>query len=108
MPQAQMQSTPRRWSADLVRSIEVCTRCSLPRFRALAGLRSVMRCWTSIGAMQCFFCFYVFFVSIAVMNIVTGIFVDSAINSARSDQQEMIQELLYAEESYVAALQQIF
>merc|ERR1740129_1686541 len=55
-----------------------------------------------------FFCFYVFFVSIAVMNIVTGIFVDSAINSARCDQEEVIQEQLHNEKSSIATLRRIF
>jgi len=54
------------------------------------------------------FCFYVFFVSIAVMNIVTGIFVDSAINSARCDQEEVIQEQLHSEKSAIATLRRIF
>jgi len=54
------------------------------------------------------FCFYVFFESIAVMNIVTGIFVDSAIQAARSDKDEIIQEQLHHQKSELAILRQIF
>merc|ERR1740129_643443 len=42
------------------------------------------------------------------MNIVTGIFVDSAIQAAQNDKDEMIQDQLYHQKSELTILRQIF
>jgi len=53
-------------------------------------------------------CFYVFFIMMAVMNIITGIFVDTAIRSAQNDHDEVIQEQLFEEQSKLSHLRRIF
>eukprot|EP00448_Togula_jolla_P022587 CAMPEP_0170572858 /NCGR_PEP_ID=MMETSP0224-20130122/2450_1 /TAXON_ID=285029 /ORGANISM="Togula jolla, Strain CCCM 725" /LENGTH=76 /DNA_ID=CAMNT_0010895395 /DNA_START=1043 /DNA_END=1270 /DNA_ORIENTATION=+ len=44
----------------------------------------------------------------ALLNIITGVFVDAALASARNDFDELIQEELSSEESSVRTLQKLF
>lgn len=53
-------------------------------------------------------CFYVFFTVVAVLNIITGIFVDTAIKSAESDRDEVIQEAMHSERSTLLQMQKFF
>jgi len=55
-----------------------------------------------------FFCFYVFFNAIAVMNIITGIFVDSAIRTAQNQHHEVLQQQMQDQKSQLGALRSIF
>lgn len=52
--------------------------------------------------------FFIFFCTVVVMNIITGIFVDTAIQSAQSDRDEIIQEQIHSQESELAKLKQAF
>lgn len=52
--------------------------------------------------------FYVFFVVFAVLNIFTGIFVETAISSAQAERDEVIQEIIHAENSTVSQIKGIF
>jgi len=54
------------------------------------------------------FTFFVFFTLFAMMNIITGIFVDSAINCAHNDNEEVIQEQMHNENSHMRQLQLLF
>lgn len=54
------------------------------------------------------FCFYIFFTVFAILNIITGVFLDSALNACRSDESECIHEQLQTEESSLRALQKLF
>jgi Ca2+-binding EF-hand superfamily protein len=56
----------------------------------------------------CALSFYVFFTLFVVCNILTGIFVDTAIQSASSDREEVIQEQLANQDSELLALRAIF
>jgi len=53
-------------------------------------------------------CFYIFFTVFAVLNIITGIFVDTALNLAMAEREEMIQEAIYDENSAFAQMQKFF
>lgn len=52
--------------------------------------------------------FYIFFILIAVMNVITGIFVEGAIASAVTDKEELIQDQLNRRDSELAQLRNIF
>jgi hypothetical protein len=54
------------------------------------------------------FCFFIFFTVFAMLNIITGIFVDTAVNSARTDKQEVIHEELTLQNANVKKLLNIF
>lgn len=54
------------------------------------------------------FCFYIFFTEFAMLNIITGIFLDTAMRAAHSDKDECIQEQLHAEDSALRQIQKIF
>lgn len=52
--------------------------------------------------------FFIFFCTIVVMNIITGIFVDTAIQSAQNDRDEIIQEQIHSQNSELAKLKEAF
>lgn len=54
------------------------------------------------------FCFYMFFCLFVVLNIITGMFVETAINSVHNDRNEVIMEEMRAENSRVKKLKRIF
>lgn len=54
------------------------------------------------------FCFFVFFTIFAMLNIITGIFVETAINSVQNDKDEVIQEEMNSDNSLISQLHQIF
>jgi len=51
---------------------------------------------------------YILFAQLALLNVVTGIFVDSSQNAAKSDKQMMIQEEMLKEGLHKAELEKIF
>mmetsp|Transcript_43165 Transcript_43165/g.124655 ORF Transcript_43165/g.124655 Transcript_43165/m.124655 type:complete len:647 (+) Transcript_43165:180-2120(+) len=53
-------------------------------------------------------CFFTFFTTFALLNIITGIFVDSSINSAQNDKDEVIQEQLHQQNSALSEMQKLF
>lgn len=53
-------------------------------------------------------CFFIFFTIFAMLNIITGIFVETAFRSVHSDQEEVIQEELHEENSALRQLQRLF
>lgn len=53
-------------------------------------------------------CFYIFFTVFAMLNIITGIFVDTALSSAQVDEEEVIQEMLEDEHSSLMQLKHHF
>jgi len=59
-------------------------------------------------AYELLFCAYVAFTTLALLNVVTGIFVDSALSSAMHDRNTVIQEEMLKEGTYVAELKKIF
>merc|ERR1711972_1134963 len=64
---------------------------------------------TAMGsANQLLMSFYIFFVNIAVMNVITGIFVQGAIDTALTDQEELIQDQLIRRDSELQQLNAIF
>jgi len=54
------------------------------------------------------FCFYIFFTNFAMLNIITGIFLETALNSCKMDHVEIIHEQLTSEDSSIKSLQKIF
>mmetsp|Transcript_36624 Transcript_36624/g.87678 ORF Transcript_36624/g.87678 Transcript_36624/m.87678 type:complete len:647 (+) Transcript_36624:197-2137(+) len=52
--------------------------------------------------------FFTFFTTFALLNIITGIFVDSSINSAQSDKEEVIQEQLHRQSSAMTEMRKLF
>jgi hypothetical protein len=52
--------------------------------------------------------FFTFFTIFVVTNIITGIFVDTAIQSAQSDREEIIQEQMHSQESELMVLKDMF
>mmetsp|Transcript_97341 Transcript_97341/g.153380 ORF Transcript_97341/g.153380 Transcript_97341/m.153380 type:complete len:348 (+) Transcript_97341:3-1046(+) len=60
---------------------------------------------TSVGLV---FCFYIFFTVFLMLNIITGIFVDTAMSAAQSDKDECIMEELQAKDSTVRQMQRLF
>jgi len=55
-----------------------------------------------------FFIFFIAFVQICALNVVTGVFVDSAFQMAQRDREVAVQEHLDKRNSYVKELKQIF
>jgi len=53
-------------------------------------------------------CFYIFFTTVVLTNIIIGIFVDSAVQSAQSDRDEATQEQLLAQDADLERLRIIF
>merc|ERR1711988_1848312 len=54
------------------------------------------------------FCFYIFFTVFAMLNIITGIFLESSLNASKSDHDEVIAEQLHAEDSALKGMKKIF
>lgn len=54
------------------------------------------------------FCFYTFFTTFALLNIITGVFVETSISSARSSQEELAQEQLYVTRDLMQEMRKIF
>mmetsp|Transcript_11089 Transcript_11089/g.34674 ORF Transcript_11089/g.34674 Transcript_11089/m.34674 type:complete len:366 (-) Transcript_11089:98-1195(-) len=54
------------------------------------------------------FFFYVFFTMLAVLNIITGVFVDNAVETARSQRDFMVQKEMELKEMYVKEMQSLF
>jgi len=54
------------------------------------------------------FLFYTFFSIFAVANIITGIFVDSAMQSSRNDQDSIVDEEMQRLEEYVSSIHKVF
>merc|ERR1712066_74700 len=54
------------------------------------------------------FCFYVFFSLTAFLNIITGIFVQTALTSAQNDSEEVLKEQMHSEDSAVMQLKRLF
>lgn len=52
--------------------------------------------------------FFMFFIIFVATNIITGIFVDQALQSAKNDREEMIQEQLHDRDDSRSELQKIF
>jgi len=52
--------------------------------------------------------FYIFFTMTALLNIITGIFVDSAIHSAQADRDEVIQDQMRSTSSALSEMQRLF
>jgi len=65
----------------------------------------LMRIHWSNGVIMCFF---VFFTVFSVMNIITGIFVDTATHAAHADREEVIQGQLEHEDATLWQLRNIF
>lgn len=53
-------------------------------------------------------CFYIFFTVLAVLNIITGVFVDTAIKSAQADRSEVIQEAVHKEDEAIKDVKAFF
>lgn len=60
------------------------------------------------GIYSAVFVFYIFFMTFAVLNIVTGLFCQHALETAQQDADSVVLEHLAAKKSYVHTLQQIF
>lgn len=54
------------------------------------------------------FCFYIFFTVLALLNIISGIFLDSAMTAAHTDKDEVIQAQLREERSAIQQIRELF
>jgi len=54
------------------------------------------------------FFFYVFFTMLAVLNIITGVFVDNAVESARNQRDVMMQKEMEIKETYIREMRELF
>jgi len=54
------------------------------------------------------FFFYVFFTMLAVLNIITGVFVDNAVETARTQRDYLVQKEMELKEKYVKEMQRLF
>lgn len=61
-----------------------------------------------IGAPSCVFLFFIAFSQIALLNIVTGIFIDNALKLAEPDVQQLADEHFNQDREYAKELQSIF
>eukprot|EP00928_Gymnodinium_smaydae_P030979 TRINITY_DN22891_c0_g1_i1.p1 TRINITY_DN22891_c0_g1~~TRINITY_DN22891_c0_g1_i1.p1 ORF type:complete len:736 (+),score=99.75 TRINITY_DN22891_c0_g1_i1:158-2209(+) len=59
-------------------------------------------------ATSALFCFFIVFVTLVVLNVMTGIFCESAIDAAQSDKEHVIACQLQNAERYAAELQDLF
>mmetsp|Transcript_17202 Transcript_17202/g.54015 ORF Transcript_17202/g.54015 Transcript_17202/m.54015 type:complete len:279 (-) Transcript_17202:107-943(-) len=72
--------------------------------------------WGEIGAVlieidpmhAAILCFFTFFTTFALMNIITGIFVDTSINSAQSDKDEVILDQMHKTAMAAKEMKRIF
>lgn len=55
-----------------------------------------------------FMCFFIFFVNIAIMNVITAVFVQGAIDSAVADKEELIEDQLNTRDSELKQLHAVF
>jgi len=60
------------------------------------------------AAYRFMFLLFVSFATFAVVNIVTGIFVDSAMQTSQEDREIVIQEEVYSKENYMDSMQKVF
>lgn len=99
-------------TAELRRHFGTLSTSGLSLFEGMAGGIS----WGELvdvlepldGVYAALFLVFVAFSVFAVVNIVTGIFVDSAMQSSQTDRDLLIQEEIHAKEDYLAKIQQIF
>eukprot|EP00927_Polykrikos_kofoidii_P038350 TRINITY_DN32697_c0_g1_i1.p1 TRINITY_DN32697_c0_g1~~TRINITY_DN32697_c0_g1_i1.p1 ORF type:complete len:960 (+),score=145.42 TRINITY_DN32697_c0_g1_i1:180-2882(+) len=68
----------------------------------LIPLESLHIAWSLV------FLSYVVFMYFAVLNVITGVFCESAIQSAKNDQELVIQEQMLSKKKYVEKLQKLF
>jgi len=84
----------------------------LTLFKAIAGGLSWHDCFEPLQDMNPIWKFvflsYVIFLYFAVMNVITGVFCESAIQSAKNDQELVIQEMLIKQQNYVKKLTTLF
>lgn len=87
-------------------------RSSLVLFQAMTGgidWRVAVHPLEEISALYTFaFIVYISFVSFAVMNVITGTFCQSAIESAKRDHEFVMQQHLASKDSYKVKLEQLF
>jgi Ca2+-binding EF-hand superfamily protein len=60
------------------------------------------------GIMFCLFMFYIFFVLLAVLNIITGVFVDNAVETAKSQRDFIIQRAREQDHQWAQSMKQLF
>merc|ERR1712048_611886 len=54
------------------------------------------------------FYFYIFFTMLAVLNIITGVFVDNAVETAKTQREFLVQKEMELKEKYVAEMRSLF
>uniref|UniRef100_A0A7S0AXZ7 EF-hand domain-containing protein n=1 Tax=Pyrodinium bahamense TaxID=73915 RepID=A0A7S0AXZ7_9DINO len=60
--------------------------------------------WTS----AVLFFFYIFFTMLAVLNIITGVFVDNAVETAKTQRDFLVQKEMELKERYLAEMKELF
>ncbi|CAK9077161.1 Voltage-dependent L-type calcium channel subunit alpha-1D (CHCACHA1D) (Voltage-gated calcium channel subunit alpha Cav1.3) [Durusdinium trenchii] len=57
---------------------------------------------------ECVFVFYIAFATLAVLNVITGVFCQSAIDSAQSDHEMVIQSILNNKDAHIEKIRMLF
>merc|ERR1712170_275838 len=61
-----------------------------------------------MSAMPALFFFYIAFTMLAVLNIITGVFVDNAVETARMQRDFLVQKETELKEKYIVELRALF
>jgi len=87
---------------DTMISLFMCIANGVNWENVVAPLKVISPAWTLL------FVFYISFTQFAVLNVVTGVFCQSAIESAQNDHATMVQSILKNKEMHIAKIQALF
>eukprot|EP00931_Biecheleriopsis_adriatica_P006060 TRINITY_DN10751_c0_g1_i3.p1 TRINITY_DN10751_c0_g1~~TRINITY_DN10751_c0_g1_i3.p1 ORF type:complete len:632 (-),score=103.93 TRINITY_DN10751_c0_g1_i3:30-1925(-) len=97
---------------DLIECFGTVTRATLTLFMAMSGGNDWGKYYEAISATgwvySVLFLFYIILAVFAVVNVVTGVFVDSAIESGRTDMDMQVAEELYVKRDTLQSLRTLF
>jgi len=112
----QYLDTPQRWRDEdnetLVKSFGTLGRSVVALYMAMSGgndWEMYYECLSSVGAFyQILFLVFITFALFAVVNIVTGVFVDSALTANTFDKTMMVAQELEAKKMKLEAMREVF
>ncbi|CAE7808134.1 Cacna1h, partial [Symbiodinium sp. CCMP2592] len=88
--------------SDTMISLFMCIAAGVSWENVIAPLRLISGMWALV------FILYVSFTYFAVLNVVTGVFCQSAIESAQNDHATMVQSILKNKEAHIAKIHGLF
>jgi len=97
---------------ELLRRFGKLERSALSLFEAMSGGISWGELLVSLAPVgvqyELLFLIYIAFSLFAVVNIVTGVFVESAMQCSQEDRESLIQEEMMSKEAYMVSMQKVF